>query len=54
MSIQKKRFINIPLDKTVVNTLDFCKICLLEPGPEVEKIFMLNSAEHEIFPAHKC
>ena len=24
------------------------------PGPEVIKIFMLNSAEHEIFPANKC
>ena len=24
-------------------------------GPEVIKLFfMLNSAEHEIFPAHKC
>ena len=25
-----------------------------KPGPEVIKKFMLNSAEHEIFPAHKC
>ena len=24
------------------------------PDPEVIKNFMLNSAEHEIFPAHKC
>ena len=25
------------------------------PGPEVIKLFsMLNSAEHEIYPAHKC
>ena len=23
-------------------------------GPEVIKKFMLNSVEHEIFPAHKC
>ena len=23
------------------------------PGPEVMKIFMLNSAEHEIYPAYK-
>ena len=23
-------------------------------GPEVMKNFMLNSAEHEFFPAHKC
>ena len=23
-------------------------------GPEVIKLFMLNSAEHEIHPAHKC
>ena len=23
-------------------------------GPEVIKIVMLNSAEHENFPAHKC
>ena len=23
-------------------------------GPEVIKKFMLNSAEHEIFPVHKC
>ena len=22
--------------------------------PEVIKLFMLNSAEHEIYPAHKC
>ena len=26
---------------------------LLFSGPEVIKMFMLNSAEHEIFPAHK-
>ena len=26
-----------------------------QPGPEVIKLFfMLNSTEHEIFPAHKC
>ena len=26
-----------------------------QPGPEVIKLFfMLNSAEHEILPAHKC
>ena len=24
------------------------------PGPEAIKYFMLNSAEHEIFPAHNC
>ena len=24
------------------------------PGPQVIKIFMLNSAEHEIYSAHKC
>ena len=24
------------------------------PGPEVIKLFMLNSAEHELYPAHKC
>ena len=24
------------------------------PGPEVIKNFMLNLAENEIFPAHKC
>ena len=24
------------------------------PSPEVIKLFMLNSAEHEIYPAHKC
>ena len=25
------------------------------PGPEIIKLFfMLNSTEHEIFPAHKC
>ena len=23
-------------------------------GPEVIKLFPLNSAEHEIYPAHKC
>ena len=26
----------------------------LKSGPEVIKKVMLNSAEHEIFPAHKC
>ena len=25
-----------------------------QPGPEVIKYFMLNLAEHEILPAHKC
>ena len=25
-----------------------------DPGPEVIKNLMLNSAEHEIFSAHKC
>ena len=25
----------------------------LSPGAEVLKLFMLNSAEHEIYPAHK-
>ena len=25
-----------------------------QPGPEVIIFFMLNSAEHEIYPAHKC
>ena len=24
------------------------------PGSEVIKLFVLNSAEHEIYPAHKC
>ena len=28
-------------------------MCCL-PGPEVIKKIMLNSAEHEIYPAHKC
>ena len=29
--------------------------CLPSPGHEVIKLFfMLNSAEHEIYPAHKC
>ena len=27
--------------------------CLVRPDPENIKKFMLNSAEHEIFPAHK-
>ena len=27
---------------------------LEQSGPEVIKKIMLNSAEHEIFPAHKC
>ena len=26
----------------------------VRPGPEVIKLFMLNSAEHKIYPAHKC
>ena len=28
---------------------------LMQPGPEViKKKIMLNAAEHEFFPAHKC
>ena len=28
---------------------------MIGPGPEVIKLFfMLNSYEHEIYPAHKC
>ena len=27
---------------------------LLTVDPEVFKLFILNSAEHEIYPAHKC
>ena len=30
------------------------RLISLLSGPEVIKIFMLNSAEHEIFPAHRC
>ena len=26
----------------------------IQPGPKVKKKFMLNSAEHEIYPAYKC
>ena len=44
--------------KTDVNEVSFLKLILLktsEPGPEViRKKFVLNSAEHEIFPAYKC
>ena len=30
-------------------------VMVIGPGPEVIKLFfMLNSVEHEIFPAHKC
>ena len=29
-------------------------LTLFRPGPEVIKNFMLNSAEYEYFPAHKC
>ena len=25
-----------------------------KPGPEFIKLFMLNSSEHEIYPAQKC
>ena len=33
----------------------FCKQFGPRSGPEVIKLFfMLNSAEHEIYPAHKC
>ena len=39
---------SIPLNKAAVSQSDM-------PGPEVIKLFfMLNSGEHEIFPAHKC
>ena len=24
------------------------------PGPKVIQLFILNSAEHEIYPVHKC
>ena len=26
----------------------------MQSSPEVKKKFMLNSAEHEMFPVHKC
>ena len=29
--------------------------CAMGPGPEIIKLFInLNSAEHKIYPAHKC
>ena len=33
-----------------VQKLEFC----YHLGPEVMKKIILNSAEHEIYPAHKC
>ena len=32
----------------------FLHLILIQLGPEVIKIFMLNSAEHTSFPVHKC
>ena len=37
------------------NKLFWDNNCKTLPGPEVKKLFsMLNSTEHEIFPADKC
>ena len=30
------------------------ELSIMWPAPEIIKLVMLNSAEHEIFPAHKC
>ena len=39
---------------TFANSFD-PELTKCRPGPEViKKIFMLNSTEHEIHPAHKC
>ena len=38
-----------------VKTKPETKIYAISPGPEVKKVFfLLNSVDHEIFPAHKC
>ena len=40
---------------TCQNLLGDCQIVLTQIRPRgYKKLFMLNSAEHEIFPAHKC
>ena len=60
----------IKLLKAELFSLTFCKVLLQrhheiscytesspktqKTGPEIKKLFMLNSSEHEIYPAHKC
>ena len=41
-------------DETVLYVFCFQPTSKKVPGPEVIKKIMLNSAEHEFFPAHKC
>ena len=61
--ISQKRFtevaeLNIHAERFIIfcteEFVSYLDTNIYKPGPEVINIFMLNSAEREIFPAHKC
>ena len=42
----------------VLSVSSFCHVCASNFGPDLARgyktFFILNSAEHEIYPVHKC
>ena len=47
-------FVIKPKKSEYTDNQDYYRSCLTEQIPGYKKNFTLDSAEHEIFPAHKC
>ena len=47
-------YIEVPGVSFVLEEMCLSRQCRHRSGPEIKKKIMLNSTEHEIFPAHKC